>query len=450
MDCQPSDFPALKPHPSGGTWKVDHARLRGANYFSLSPNPLHFWRTYDRLRVEAELAAARRIGINSLRVFLSYEAFRIPGANYLENLEHLLSTCCQRGLVALVVVVDFAFGWNGKGAVERWSGTPGIFFMADPDRVRTFEDYLAAVAVVIQKFPDWLVMLDLANEPSSNPWWKPDPLGIGVKPLPPAAVAQIGAFMIAILKRLTVLMPGRELTVGEGLGLNFSDPDFLHQYHFSFQSVHGGYTLPQDLAFAFQQAAPNSLVPVVVTETAAAPALIPLAVQLATQTQRGFMFWALMKGFHQWNSFSGLLNPVTSSTLGVTNLAAVVALNGSLPPDVVEQPVPPGFVTCVEKLQVKKAVRRLLNLPALTREDFDEARSLTWELTFWNFFAPMPAIQDKLVEYAVAIEQALKGPQTHQAYDLVKLALNVARAGFDTSAPDLTPGFPASKTEFPL
>lgn len=81
--------------------------VRGAQYFpSYAYNAYQTWWLYDDSVIERELNYAQQLGLNSLRVFCSYEFWRDQGRQsdwsgpnrHLANLEHFLTQCNQRGI----------------------------------------------------------------------------------------------------------------------------------------------------------------------------------------------------------------------------------------------------------------------------------------------------------------------------------------------------------------
>ncbi len=416
--CDPTRFSAVVFDPGLQAWRIYHPALRGANWFGLGANPLVFWKAYQTQRVEQQLDYAKNAHINSLRVFLSYDAYTLDPPGYLAKFNHLLSACCDRGIVLLVTLMDFCFGWNGPHAEERWSGSPGVFFM-ERLSLAPFLAYIDAILAAADQHEPWLVMYDLANEPSSNPWsWK-DPLGSGVPAL--TAPVNILVFLNTVLSKLFADASAHEITIGEGMTAAFSSPDFLAQYPFTFQSVHGGYEDPLEISNLMQTISQTSLRPVVLTETAAAPAVIPDAVIAGGQFLCGFMFWGMMKGFNQWNTWTGLFYADGS----VTNVAAWEALHGGgPPPHHGTQPIP--FMN--EKQQIRKALKRMHDVGTVTAENADEMRSLPWELLFWGVFKDQPAVHNNLLGIHQQVMAAYAGGNIPAAHVAIQQFVTVAHA----------------------
>ncbi len=423
MDCPGNEFSVLKSDGAGG-FTVDHARIRGANYFSIGTNPLVFWTMYEAARIEQELDVAVSVGLNSLRVWLSYEAYLLAPALHLSRIDHFLAACCERRIVLLVVTADFAFGWNGTGAVESWSGTPGVRLMADPDRHAEFLAYIDQAFARFDEFPNHLVMIDLVNEPGSNPWL-PKPTHDAPSLAPPFREA-IVQFLLSLFERVRALAPTRELTVGQGITGAFMDPRFLAAYPLTFQSLHGGYN-DVDALRDLMEVASSAPVPSVLTETAASPDLIPYAVRFSEELGVGFMFWGLLKGFNEWNSWTGLFHHDGT----VTSATAAESLSGVTSGRFVEKPHSSmAFESFDPPVQIGKTFDRLLSSFPVTAANVDEMWSFPWHLLFWGEYkkprAPQIPTHQALLALHVQIQMAFVAKDDRTAYALVEEMVTVA------------------------
>lgn len=422
MDCPGNEFSVLRSDGAGG-FAVDHARIRGANYFSNGTNPLVFWTTYDAERIERDLDRARDVGVNAIRVWLSYEAYLLAPTQHLSRIDHLLAACCERRIVLLVVTADFAFGWNGTGAVESWSGTPGVRLMSDPTRHAAFFAYLDQAFGRFDAFPDYLVMIDLVNEPGSNPWLpKREHDAPSLAPPFRDAIVQ---FLLSLFERVRPLAPTRELTVGQGITGAFMDPRFLASYPLTFQSLHGGYN-DVDALRELMETAASGPIPGVLTETAASPDVIPYAVKFAEELGVGFMFWGLVKGFNEWNSWTGLFHDDGA----VTSAAAAEALSGTTSGRFVEEPhAAMAYAPFDPPAQIVKAFDRLRASFPVTAENVDEMWSFPWQLLFWGQFKKSRsqlAQHQALLRLHAQIQAAFLAEDDATAFALVEEMVTVA------------------------
>ena len=79
-------------------------RSAGANYCSARGNHNDHWLYYDPKETERDLDYAKKIGINQVRVFLSYNAFTNNKVAFRSNLVHLARACRSRGIGLMPVV----------------------------------------------------------------------------------------------------------------------------------------------------------------------------------------------------------------------------------------------------------------------------------------------------------------------------------------------------------
>lgn len=416
MDCPAERFDAVLDDPLREGPAVAHHLLQGANYFSIGPNPLVFWLEYDPARIESELDLAKSARVNSLRVWVSHEAYLVRGERVLDDLDHFLRTACERGIVLLLVLTDFAFGWNGKGAVERWSGTPGVFLMGDVSRHPQYFRFLDGVLERVGRFPPYLVMFDVANEPFSNPWLWNDP-ATGAPSLSAAARGNIVTFLIGVFERIRTQLPANERTVGQSIQGVIGQPDFLEQFPLTFQSFHGGYDDAVAIRDLAASAVAKSPLPVVLTETCADPALLPAAVRVAREFDVGFMFWGLMKGYNEWNSWTGLFHRDGA----VTSKEGVAALLGKPADDFEERPHSRSTFPVLDvPAQLHVALKRLARSRPVDRDNVDEMRSLPWELLHWGYFLEdNRAAHLALGELHLDIEKAYEEGQVERAHRLI-------------------------------
>ncbi|WP_137286862.1 glycoside hydrolase 5 family protein [Halorussus salinisoli] len=81
--------------------------IRGAVYIPQDDwNAYQTWANYRNSVVERDLGYATKIGLNSLRVFASYEFWREDGPEFFAHVEHFLTTCESRGIRPLVVLFE--------------------------------------------------------------------------------------------------------------------------------------------------------------------------------------------------------------------------------------------------------------------------------------------------------------------------------------------------------
>ncbi len=93
-----SGSPTVQPFETSG--------IRGANYCASAGHHVEHWLHYDPKETERDLDYARRIAINQVRVFLSYEAFKADPAAFRRNLAHLAHACAERHIGLMPVAMS--------------------------------------------------------------------------------------------------------------------------------------------------------------------------------------------------------------------------------------------------------------------------------------------------------------------------------------------------------
>ena len=88
----------------------DLRQVRGANYLpSNAAQPLAMWLNYSSATVERELAYAKQLRLNTVRVELQFFAWYADPSGFMANYEHFLGACERNGLQALFIVFDADF-----------------------------------------------------------------------------------------------------------------------------------------------------------------------------------------------------------------------------------------------------------------------------------------------------------------------------------------------------
>ena len=107
-----------------------YSSIRGCNYIpSKAGNPIEFWRDYCPQDIKRELEYAHRLGLNSVRIFLSYVVYEYNRESFLERLRHFVQTAYFYGLSTVPVLWDSCFSemmpsidTNG----HDWYPNPGV------------------------------------------------------------------------------------------------------------------------------------------------------------------------------------------------------------------------------------------------------------------------------------------------------------------------------------
>ncbi len=100
---------AVSQSPSGNknVAKVDWSKIRGVNYVPSYGKNLHeAWLNFDRDAFDRELGLARKVGYNSVRLWLNYFAYRDRGRKMLDDVETAVELCRKHKLKVLIVLFD--------------------------------------------------------------------------------------------------------------------------------------------------------------------------------------------------------------------------------------------------------------------------------------------------------------------------------------------------------
>jgi hypothetical protein len=132
---------------------MDLSKIRGANYFPAGARTsADFWLRYNPAETERDLDYARRLNLNQIRVFVSYEAWTADKPAFRGNLVHLMRAAHKRGLGVMPVV------GTTKEMIENDSARP------------LAREWAADLIRTIGKEPG-LAFWDVSNEPD----WPPTP-----------------------------------------------------------------------------------------------------------------------------------------------------------------------------------------------------------------------------------------------------------------------------------
>jgi hypothetical protein len=83
------------------------SQVRGVNYFPAAARNAHdMWRHFDRVTADRELQWARRLGFNSVRLWLSVPAYDEDGDGFECDLRECLDLCREHQLTVMLVLFD--------------------------------------------------------------------------------------------------------------------------------------------------------------------------------------------------------------------------------------------------------------------------------------------------------------------------------------------------------
>jgi TRAP transporter TAXI family solute receptor len=127
----------------------DLSKVRGANYrAAAAKDTTDYWLHYSAAETERDLNYARRLNLNQLRVFLSYEAWTADKPAFRRNLTHLMRAARQRGLGVMPVVGNteqMIMDDSARPLAREWAA----------DLVRTVGKEPALAFWDVSNEPDW-------------------------------------------------------------------------------------------------------------------------------------------------------------------------------------------------------------------------------------------------------------------------------------------------------
>lgn len=133
----------------GSRTPVDTSTIRGANYcYAEYGGTAGMWSNYSPAITERDLSNAQRLGINQVRVFISYPAYQANPDQFRQNLLNLLRTADAHGIGVMIVV--------GYGPQMQADGYPGA------------EEWAHFLVETLAKEPG-LAFWDVYNEPDYPP-----------------------------------------------------------------------------------------------------------------------------------------------------------------------------------------------------------------------------------------------------------------------------------------
>lgn len=161
-------------------WYEEQPWLRGADFLpSTAINQLEMWQaeSFDTATINRELAWAKGIGMNSMRVYLHHMAWEIDPVGFKDRIEQYLSIAAKHNISTLFVFFDDC--WNptykaGKQPEPKpgihnsgWVRDPGDLLHSDTTLFISLEKY---VKDVLDRFrnDDRIVLWDLYNEPGNS------------------------------------------------------------------------------------------------------------------------------------------------------------------------------------------------------------------------------------------------------------------------------------------
>jgi hypothetical protein len=256
----------------------DYSFIRGVNYEMEG----------DQARLERELGYARRINLNSTRIWLSYKAYQKAPQAYVEWLRNYIRTANRMGFTTMPIL------WNGN---DLNPDTLKPAFRVEGDA------YVKAMVEAVKDEPG-LLMWDIMNEPLWNDYYHQ--AGGEEKQ---RREGEITAFVRYCLTSVKKIDPVNAVTVGyafpremEG-SADLVDVLSFHNYTPTRASVEDDYRTAEEISKKYRK-------PVLNTETACIARANPYdeVLQIAEEHKTGWYLFSLMIGGY-WGEVHGIFYP---------------------------------------------------------------------------------------------------------------------------------------------
>lgn len=257
----------------------DYSFVRGVNYGMYG----------DQATIERDLGYAKRINLNSTRIWLSYKAYEKDPQGYIAQLQNYLRTSYRMGFTTMPIL------FNGN------SLDPNT--MLKPEFHQEGDAYVKAIVEAVKGEPG-LLMWDVMNEPLWNDYYNK---ATGEEKQQHAD--EITAFVRYYLQLVKKIDPVNALTVGYAFPseLNGSadlvDVLSFHNYTPTRASVENAYRTAEEIGERFGK-------PILNTETGCIARANPYdeVLQIAAEHKTGWYLFNLMIGGY-WGQIHGIFYP---------------------------------------------------------------------------------------------------------------------------------------------
>jgi hypothetical protein len=266
-------FPALAEKPL-----KDYSFIRGVNYGMNG----------DQAVIERDLGYAKRINLNSTRIWLSYQGYEKDPQGFIDRLRNYIRTSKRMGFSTMPIL------WNGN------SLNPDTL---KPEFRARGDAYVKAIVEAIKDEPG-LLMWDIMNEPVTN-----DYVMKATGDEKKQHIDEITGFVRYYLTYVRKLDPVNALTVGYefssqlDVAADLEDVISFHDYMPMRSSIEAAYRTAEDISKKYGK-------PTLNTETACIARANPydVVLQIAEEHKTGwYLFNLIIQGY--WGEVHGLFYP---------------------------------------------------------------------------------------------------------------------------------------------
>jgi hypothetical protein len=259
----------------------DYSFIRGANYPGGFRNP--------QAIIERDLGYAKKLSLNSTRVWLSYTAYERDPDGLLKSIKSYIETAHRMGISTMPIL------WNGNGL--------------NPDTLKPEfrprgDAYVKAVVQALKDEPG-LLMWDIMNEPLTNPYY--GSASAEDKPKREAEITEFLRYYINFVKKLdsvNATTVGYEKSVQLEPTADLVDVITFHEYTQTRASVEESYRVAEETAKK------HGNKPRINTETACIARANPYdeVIQISDEHKTGwYVFELMIEGY--WSQVHGLVYP---------------------------------------------------------------------------------------------------------------------------------------------
>ncbi|MBE7021951.1 MAG: hypothetical protein E7414_01880 [Ruminococcaceae bacterium] len=304
---------------------MDYSKIKGANYTpSYACNPISFWRDYDPQIVSRELGYAKNLGLNCVRVFLSYVVFEYDPEGFFKHVDHLVQTAKANDLGVMLVLFDGCFNRN-EPTIEwnknEWIPNPGCMNLEEHFWEKG-NQYCQRLIERFGKEPS-VLFWDVMNEPECTSFLSEETGDSYEKNLTITyRFVRHYAELLSNANLFGAITVGSDCTrSNENLVkfdvLKYLDVISFHDYSHNTATIQKNYNITLELGKKHGK-------PVIISETGCPPRGNPydLAIEIANKNNMGYFLWELMIGKSFWNDRHGIVYP--DGTIRDTALVAAL------------------------------------------------------------------------------------------------------------------------------
>ena len=245
------------------------------------------WRNNDIETIEREMIYARRLNINSSRIWLDFKSYQKDPATFIIKLRTYIRIAKSKGITTMPIL------FNGN--------------FLDPATLKTgFRDsigdkYVTDVVSAL-KDEEGILIWDIMNEPSCNDYYMESPLDEKQK-----RWDEISEFVTYYCKKVKMLDPKGSITVGHTfaadvkMAVELVDVISFHDYQETRKRINDSYSIVNEYAVKYKK-------PIINSETGCVGRANPYdaAIEVARANKVGFYLFELMIDGY-WSDIHGIV-----------------------------------------------------------------------------------------------------------------------------------------------